>query len=118
MRHLILFALLAAGCAAGAGGPGPEAPEGPRRPPEVLRPGRATGVLDTCDPRDDEGRFFDEYLVTLELSDVPRPSRVLFLAVKGWVVKAAELSGSELTDFVDGFSEDPEQPTTWTFEYM
>jgi hypothetical protein len=56
--------------------------------------------------------------VTLELSEVPRPSKVLFLAVKGWVVKAAELSGSELTHMEDHFSEDPNVPMRWVFEYL
>ncbi|MCA9680654.1 MAG: hypothetical protein KC457_00545 [Myxococcales bacterium] len=60
----------------------------------------------------------NKYRVTLELTGVARPHRSMYLAIKGWAIKAAELSGSELTDFVDGFSEDPEQPTTWTFEYM
>jgi hypothetical protein len=57
-------------------------------------------------------------LVTLELSDVPRPSKVLFLAIKGWVAKAAELSGSELIRMEDEFSEEPGAPMRWIFEYL
>lgn len=57
-------------------------------------------------------------LVTLELSEVPRPSKVLFLAVKGWVVKAAQLSGSELIRMEDEFSEEPGAPMRWIIEYM
>lgn len=60
----------------------------------------------------------NKYRVTLELSEVPRPTKVLFLAVKGWVVKAAELSGSELTRAEDEFSEEPGAPMRWTFEYL
>jgi len=56
--------------------------------------------------------------VTLELSDVPEPSRALFLAVKGWVFKAAELSGSELTTAEDYYSDDPNEPMRWVFEYL
>lgn len=59
----------------------------------------------------------NKYKVTLELSEVPRPSRVLFLAVKGWVVKAAELSGSELMNVEDEFSDEPGAPMRWKFEY-
>ena len=57
-------------------------------------------------------------LVTLELSEVPRPSKVLFLAVKGWVVKAAELNGSELVSMKDEFSEEPGAPMRWIIEYI
>jgi hypothetical protein len=55
---------------------------------------------------------------TLELSEVPRPSKVLFLAVKGWVVKAVELTGSELVKTEDYFSEEPGASMRWTFEYL
>jgi hypothetical protein len=60
----------------------------------------------------------NKYRVTLELADVPRPSRVLYLAVKGWVVKAAQLTGSELTKQEEEFSEQPGAPMRWIFEYM
>ena len=56
--------------------------------------------------------------VTLELSDVPEPTMVLFLAVKGWVFKAAELSGSELVKVEDHYSDDPNVPMRWVFEYL
>ena len=59
----------------------------------------------------------DKYQVTLELTEVPRPDRVLFLAVKGWVVKAAELCGSELLNVEDEFSEEPGAPMRWKFHY-
>lgn len=55
---------------------------------------------------------------TLELSEVPRPTRVLFLAVKGWVVKAVELTGSELVKTEDFYSDEPGAPMRWTFEYL
>jgi hypothetical protein len=64
------------------------------------------------DPNNARGR------ATLELSEVPRPTRVLFLAVKGWVVKAVELTGSELVKIEDEFSEEPGAPMRWTFEYL
>ncbi|PRQ04473.1 hypothetical protein ENSA5_07040 [Enhygromyxa salina] len=70
------------------------------------------GVMTVARDPDNKSR------VTLELSEVPRPSRVLFLAVKGWVVKAAELSGSELVRAEDEFSEDPGAPMRWVFEYL
>ncbi|NVB37970.1 hypothetical protein G6O69_08990 [Pseudenhygromyxa sp. WMMC2535] len=60
----------------------------------------------------------NKHKVTLELANVPRPHRAVYLAIKGWAIKAAELSGSEMTGFTDGFSEDPEVPTTWIFEYI
>ena len=60
----------------------------------------------------------NKYAVTLELLDCPRPSMVLFLAVKGWVIKAAELSGSELTKIEDEFSDEPGAPMRWHFEYL
>lgn len=56
--------------------------------------------------------------ITLELSGVPRPHRAHYLAVKGWAMKAADLSGTEMVDFVDGFSPDPDTPSTWLFEYL
>lgn len=56
--------------------------------------------------------------VTLELANVPHPTKVLFLAVKGWVIKAAELSGSELVKVEDHYSADPEVPMRWVFEYI
>ncbi|PRP96384.1 hypothetical protein [Enhygromyxa salina] len=70
------------------------------------------GVMKTVRDPDNKNR------VTLELSEVPRPSRVLFLAVKGWVVKAAQLCGSELTKTEDEFSEEPGSTMRWVFEYL
>lgn len=55
--------------------------------------------------------------VTLELADVPRPHRAIFLAVQGWAIKAAELSGSEILNFQEEFSEAPGAPMRWIFEY-
>lgn len=55
---------------------------------------------------------------TLQLSEVPRPTMVLFLAVKGWVVKAIELTGSELIKIEDEFSDVPGAPMRWTFDYL
>lgn len=55
---------------------------------------------------------------TLTLADVPRPHRAVYLAIYGWGVKAAELSGSELVDFTEGYSDDPAVPSTWTFEFL
>jgi hypothetical protein len=54
----------------------------------------------------------------LELADVPRPHRAIYNAVWGWGIKAAELSGSEIIDFVEEFSEEPGAPMRWTFEYL
>jgi len=88
MRISILVALLVSGCAAGAGGPGPETPEGPARPPEVLREGRATGVLDACDPRDEDGRYFDDYVVTLAEGD-----RVRFWVASGGIDGMLRVTG-------------------------
>lgn len=56
--------------------------------------------------------------VTLTLADVPRPHRAIYLAVWGWAVKAAELSGSELVEFVGEYSDDPGSAIRWTFEYL
>jgi hypothetical protein len=56
--------------------------------------------------------------VTLQLADVPRPHRAIFLAVHGWAVKAAELSGSEIINFEGEFSEEPGAPMRWSFEYL
>lgn len=56
--------------------------------------------------------------IVLELADVPRPHRAMYLAVWGWGVKAAQLSGSEIVDFVEEFSEEPLAPMRWTFEYL
>lgn len=56
--------------------------------------------------------------VTMQLADVPRPHRALYLAVWGWAVKAAQLSGSEIINFVEEFSEEPGAPMRWTFEYL
>jgi hypothetical protein len=56
--------------------------------------------------------------ITMELADVPRPHRAMYLAVWGWAVKAAQLSGSEIVDFVEEFSEEPLAPMRWTFEYL
>lgn len=60
----------------------------------------------------------NKYRITLELSNCPAPSKALFYAVKGWVMKAAELSGSELTKIEDHYSDDPTVPTRWVFEYL
>lgn len=60
----------------------------------------------------------NKYRVTLELSNCPVPTRVLYLAVKGWVMKAAELSGSELTKAEDHYTDDPNVPMRWVFEYL
>lgn len=56
--------------------------------------------------------------VTVQLTDVPRPHRAIYLAVWGWAVKAAELSGSEILNFQEEFSEEPGAPMRWTFEYL
>ena len=56
--------------------------------------------------------------VTLELTNCPRPTRALYLAVKGWVMTAAELSGSELVKAEDHYTDDPDQPMRWVFEYL
>lgn len=55
--------------------------------------------------------------VTLELADVPRPHRAIHLAVKGWAIKAAELSGSEILTLDEEFSAEPGAPMRWIFEY-
>jgi hypothetical protein len=60
----------------------------------------------------------NKHKATLILTDVPRPHRALYNAVWGWGVKAAELSGTELTEFIDGFNPDPNEPSTWTFEFL
>lgn len=54
--------------------------------------------------------------LTIELADVPQPTRVLFLAIEGWVVKAAELNGSEMTKISENFSDEPMAPMSWLFE--
>ena len=59
----------------------------------------------------------NRYRLTLELTPIPRPHRALYLAIKGWAIKAAELSGSEMIEFIDGYSDDPEQPWLWSFVY-
>ncbi len=56
--------------------------------------------------------------VTMVLEDVPRPHQAIYQSIYGWATKAAELSGTELTSFTEGFSEDPSKPSTWTFEYL
>jgi hypothetical protein len=55
---------------------------------------------------------------TLTLADVPRPHRAIYLAVWGWAVKAAELSGSEIVEFVEEYSDEPGSAMRWTFEYL
>ncbi len=55
--------------------------------------------------------------IRLELSELPQLHRQLYLAVKGWAIKAATLSGSEITGFEDGFDPEPGHGSSWTFEY-
>ena len=55
--------------------------------------------------------------VTLELHDVPDPQKSIYNAIKGWSLKAAELSGSEVISFKEDFSKDPTRPQRWVFEY-
>ena len=70
----------------------------------------------------DFGRFSahrdpdDKHRLIIELAEVPQPTRVLFLAIEGWVVKAAELNGSEMTKLEETFSEAPMSPMRWVFE--
>ena len=59
-----------------------------------------------------------KYRVRLELFDLPELHRALYLAVKGWGIKAAALSGSEITKFEDGFDPTPGKGSSWTFEYL
>jgi hypothetical protein len=56
--------------------------------------------------------------VRLELSDLPQLHRQLYLAVKGWGIKAAALSGSEITMFEDAFDPTPGHGSSWIFEYL
>lgn len=56
--------------------------------------------------------------ITLELAEVPRPHRAIYLAVQGWAIKAAQLSGSEITKLGEEFSEEPGSPMRWIFEYL
>ena len=56
--------------------------------------------------------------VTLEVSDVPRPHIVHYLAIKGWALKAADLSGAEITTLEDHFDPTPNASMIWTFEYI
>ena len=88
MRGITLIVLGVAGCVRGGVGMGPETPSAPSRPPEVLREGVVRGMLDACDPRDDEGRFFDSYVVTLEAGD-----RVRFWVASGALDAMLEVIG-------------------------
>ncbi|EDM80899.1 hypothetical protein PPSIR1_28353 [Plesiocystis pacifica SIR-1] len=60
----------------------------------------------------------DRHRVTLKLAEVPKPHRALYLGIKGWAMRATELTGSEIVDFVDGYSDDPNEAMTWGFEYL
>lgn len=56
--------------------------------------------------------------IRLELSELPQLHRQLYLAVKGWGIKAASLSGSEITKFEDAFDPTPGHASSWIFEYL
>lgn len=56
--------------------------------------------------------------IQLELSDTPPIHRALYLAVKGWSYKAAQLCGSELIGFEDGYSSVEGESSSWTFDYL
>jgi len=60
----------------------------------------------------------NKHRITLQLADVARPHRAIFLAVRGWAVKAAQLSGSEITKIDEEFSDEPGAPMRWIFEYL
>lgn len=54
---------------------------------------------------------------TLRLNDFPRPHRAHCLAIKGWMTRAAELTGAEILESHETCRANGEDTCEWTFKY-
>lgn len=100
MRITAVFAaLLLGGCVHAGPAAGPATPT---RPPEVLVEGVSRGNLDACDDRDEDGRLFDTWAVSLRRGD-----RVRIWVASGGIDGMLEVTGPgdlrlECDDFLPG----------------
>lgn len=59
----------------------------------------------------------DRQIVKLTIRDVPNPHIVHYLAIRGWMLKAAELTATEIETVWESFNPAPGAPMVFVFRY-